>query len=42
MLIVDPPAAWDSAGFGVTISMGDMTGPFDYHLTRKLAPLQGP
>ncbi len=25
--------------FGVTISMADMTGPFDYHLTRKLIGL---
>lgn len=24
---------------GVTIAMGDMTGPFDYHLTRKLIDL---
>ncbi|MCA8929364.1 MAG: osmoprotectant NAGGN system M42 family peptidase [Alphaproteobacteria bacterium] len=29
----------NSAEFGVTISMADMTGPFDYHLTRKLAAL---
>ncbi|MDH4093768.1 MAG: osmoprotectant NAGGN system M42 family peptidase [Betaproteobacteria bacterium] len=25
--------------FGVTIAMADQTGPFDYHLTRKLAKL---
>ncbi len=25
--------------FGVTVAMGDMTGPFDYHLTRKLIAL---
>ncbi|MEL6977482.1 MAG: osmoprotectant NAGGN system M42 family peptidase [Pseudomonadota bacterium] len=29
----------NSAEFGVTIAMGDQTGPFDYHLTRKLAEL---
>lgn len=29
----------NSAEFGVTISMADMTGPFDYHLTRKLVEL---
>ncbi len=29
----------NSAEFGVTISMADMTGPFDFHLTRKLAAL---
>jgi peptidase M42 family hydrolase len=28
-----------SSEFGVTISMADMTGPFDYHLTRKLVEL---
>ncbi|WP_417691716.1 osmoprotectant NAGGN system M42 family peptidase [Roseibium sp.] len=28
-----------SEEFGVTISMGDETGPFDYHLTRKIAQL---
>jgi peptidase M42 family hydrolase len=28
-----------SSEFGVTISMADMTGPFDFHLTRKLAEL---
>ena len=26
----------NSAEFGVTISMADRNGPFDYHLTRKL------
>lgn len=29
----------NSSEFGVTICMGDETGPFDYHLTRKLAEL---
>ena len=29
----------NSSEFGVTISMADQTGPFDYHLTRKLAQL---
>lgn len=29
----------NSSEFGVTISMADQTGPFDYHLTRKLARL---
>ncbi len=29
----------NSAEFGVTICMSDQTGPFDYHLTRKLAAL---
>src|SRR6056297_1994568 len=29
----------NSAEFGVTISMADMTGPFDYHLTAKMAEL---
>jgi peptidase M42 family hydrolase len=29
----------NSAEFGVTICMSDQTGPFDYHLTRKLAKL---
>src|SRR6056297_61600 len=29
----------NSSEFGVTISMADMSGPFDYHLTRKLADL---
>ncbi|MGF1659972.1 MAG: osmoprotectant NAGGN system M42 family peptidase [Rubrimonas sp.] len=29
----------NSAEFGVTIAMADETGPFDYHLTRKLAAL---
>lgn len=28
-----------SSEFGVTIAMADMTGPFDYHLTRKLIRL---
>ncbi|CAN5602151.1 osmoprotectant NAGGN system M42 family peptidase [soil metagenome] len=28
-----------SAEFGVTVSMADMTGPFDFHLTRKLVEL---
>ncbi|GHD58024.1 peptidase M42 [Thalassobaculum fulvum] len=28
-----------SAEYGVTIAMGDMTGPFDYHLTRGLIDL---
>jgi peptidase M42 family hydrolase len=28
-----------SSEFGVTISMADMTGPFDFHLTRKLVEL---
>jgi peptidase M42 family hydrolase len=28
-----------SSEFGVTLSMSDMTGPFDYHLTRKLVHL---
>jgi peptidase M42 family hydrolase len=28
-----------SSEFGVTVSMADMTGPFDYHLTRKLVEL---
>lgn len=28
-----------SSEFGVTISMADQTGPFDYHLTRKLVRL---
>ncbi len=28
-----------SSEFGVTIAMADMTGPFDYHLTRKLVDL---
>ncbi len=28
-----------SSEFGVTIGMGDMTGPFDYHTTRKLIDL---
>src|SRR5690606_21233607 len=27
----------NSSEFGVTIAMADQTGPFDYHLTRKLA-----
>jgi peptidase M42 family hydrolase len=29
----------NSAEFGVTLAMADQTGPFDYHLTRKLAEL---
>lgn len=29
----------NSEEFGVTIAMGDETGPFDYHLTRKIAEL---
>jgi peptidase M42 family hydrolase len=29
----------NSSEFGVTISMADMTGPFDFHLTRKLVEL---
>jgi peptidase M42 family hydrolase len=29
----------NSAEFGVTISMADQSGPFDYHLTRKLVRL---
>ncbi len=29
----------NSSEFGVTISMADQTGPFDFHLTRKLAEL---
>ena len=29
----------NSSEFGVTISMADQTGPFDYHLTRKLEDL---
>ena len=29
----------NSSEFGVTIGMGDMTGPFDYHTTRKLIDL---
>jgi peptidase M42 family hydrolase len=28
-----------SQEFGVTVAMGDMAGPFDYHLTRKLIRL---
>jgi peptidase M42 family hydrolase len=28
-----------SSEFGVTVSMADMTGPFDFHLTRKLVEL---
>jgi putative aminopeptidase FrvX len=28
-----------SSEFGVTIAMADQTGPFDYHLTRKLVEL---
>ena len=29
----------NSAEFGVTVAMADQTGPFDYHLTRKLVGL---
>jgi peptidase M42 family hydrolase len=29
----------NSSEFGVTIAMADQTGPFDFHLTRKLAEL---
>jgi peptidase M42 family hydrolase len=29
----------NSAEFGVTIAMADMSGPFDYHLTKKLVEL---
>ena len=29
----------NSSEFGVTIAMADQTGPFDYHLTRKLVDL---
>jgi peptidase M42 family hydrolase len=29
----------NSSEFGVTIAMADQTGPFDYHLTKKLASL---
>jgi peptidase M42 family hydrolase len=29
----------NSSEFGVTIAMGDETGPFDFHLTRKLVAL---
>jgi peptidase M42 family hydrolase len=29
----------NSSEFGVTFSMADMTGPFDYHLTRRLMTL---
>ena len=29
----------NSSEFGVTIAMADQTGPFDYHLTRKLVAL---
>ncbi|WP_209425590.1 osmoprotectant NAGGN system M42 family peptidase [Pararhodobacter sp. SW119] len=29
----------NSSEFGVTLAMGDQTGPFDFHLTRKLAAL---
>jgi peptidase M42 family hydrolase len=29
----------NSAEFGVTIAMADQTGPFDYHLTKKLVEL---
>ena len=29
----------NSSEFGVTVAMADQTGPFDYHLTRKLVQL---
>lgn len=29
----------NSSEFGVTVAMADQTGPFDYHLTRKLVSL---
>jgi len=29
----------NSDEFGVTVAMGDQTGPFDYHLTRKMVQL---
>jgi len=29
----------NSSEFGVTLAMGDQTGPFDFHLTRKLAAI---
>ncbi len=29
----------NSSEFGVTLAMADQTGPFDYHLTRKMAEL---
>lgn len=29
----------NSEEFGVTVAMGDQTGPFDYHLTRKIVEL---
>ncbi|PLW78263.1 osmoprotectant NAGGN system M42 family peptidase [Cohaesibacter celericrescens] len=31
----------NSSEFGVTICMGDQTGPFDYHLTNKMVDLCG-
>ena len=31
----------NSSEFGVTIAMADQTGPFDYHLTKKLIELCG-
>jgi len=33
------PGRQASSEFGVTLCMADQTGPFDYHLTRKLARL---
>src|SRR5690606_27766107 len=29
----------NSSAFGVTVAMADQTGPFDWHLTRKLVKL---
>ena len=31
----------NSSEFGVTVAMADQTGPFDYHLTRKMVDLCG-
>lgn len=31
----------ESSEFGVTLAMADQTGPFDYHLTKKLYELCG-
>ncbi len=42
MVIIDNGTAapgQNSSEFGVTVAMADMTGPFDYHLTRKLIRL---
>jgi len=42
MVVVDngaSAAGQNSAEFGVTIGMADMSGPFDYHTTRKLIEL---